>query len=145
MRPRSSEDIMKRRLPKLYLVGQDPADVFNDLEGLRADLASPPQRRPKATETFARIPHDKALELTRYRINGAAWAVLIELDRLILKHRGRNPVRLESSRLRSVGVVGRMRTRALRQLEAASVIRVAWRKSGLSPWVLHLWYPVQKG
>jgi hypothetical protein len=137
---------MKRRRPNLHLVGQDPADVFDDLERLRADLKSPPQQlRPRATETFARIPHDKALELTRRRINGAAWGVLIELDRLILKRRGRNPVRLESSRLRSVGLVGRMRTRALRQLEAADVIRVAWRKSGLSPWVLHLWYPVQKG
>ena len=134
---------MKRRRPKLYLVGQDPADVFDDLDQLRSDL--PPQRRPRAVETFARIPHDKALELIRQRINGAAWGVLIELDWLILKHRGRNPVRLESSRLRSAGVTGRMRARALRQLEAAGVVQIAWRKSGLSPWVLHLWYPVQKG
>jgi hypothetical protein len=136
---------MKRRHPKLYLVGQDPADVFNDLDQLRADLKSPPQGRPRATETFARIPHNKALELTRRRINGAAWAVLIELDRLILIHRGRNPVRLESKRLRLVGVVDRVRTRALQQLEAAGVVRVAWRKAGLSPWVFHLWYPEQKG
>jgi hypothetical protein len=136
---------MKCRRPKLYLVGQDPADMFDDLDQLRSDLASPPQRRPRAVETFARIPHDKALELLRQRINGTAWGMLIELDRLILKHRGRNPVRLESSRLRSVGITGRMRARALRQLEAAGVVQIAWRKSGLCPWVLHLWYPVQKG
>jgi hypothetical protein len=136
---------MKRRRPKLYLVGQDPTDVFNDLEGLRADLKYPPQRRPRAVETFARIPHDKALALYRHRIGSAAWMLLIELDRLILKHRGRNPVRLESGRLRSVGIVGRVRMRALRQLEAAGTIQVAWRKSGLCPWVVHRWYPVQKG
>jgi hypothetical protein len=141
-----SEDIMmKRRRPKLYLVSHDPADVFNDLEGLRADLKSPPQRRPKATELFARIPCDKALALYRHRIGSAAWMVLIEIDRMVIKRRGRNPIRFESSRLRSVGIVGRVRMRALRQLEAAGAIQVAWRRSGLCPWVLHLWYPVNRG
>ena len=136
---------MKRRRPELYLVGQTPSDVFNDLDQLRDDIKSPPQRRPRATETFARIPHDKALAIYRHLTDSAAWVVLTELDRLILKRRGKNPVRLESSRLRSVGVVGRTRMRALRQLEAAGVIRVERRKRGLSPWVTHLWYPIQEG
>jgi hypothetical protein len=137
---------MKRRRPKLYLVGQDPVDVFNDLDQLQADLKSPLQRRPRAVETFARIPHDKALDLYRkHKLGGPAWIILFELDRLILKHRGRNPVRLESNRLRSVGIVTRTRQFALRQLVTARVVRVERRRSGLSPWVTHLWYPVQEG
>jgi hypothetical protein len=52
---------MRRRV-KLHLVGQDPADVFEDLDRLRGEMATP-QRRSRATETFARIPHDKGLAL----------------------------------------------------------------------------------
>ena len=87
---------MKRR-PRLHLVGQDPGDVFNDLGKLRTDLAAP-LRRQRIVETFARIPHDKALELYRHKIDRAAWVVLIELDRLVLKARGKNPVRFWSPR-----------------------------------------------
>jgi DNA-binding MarR family transcriptional regulator len=131
---------MKRRRPKLYVVGQDPGDVFNDLGKLRTDLAAP-LRRQRTNETFARIPHDRGLELYRHRLSGTAWAVLIELDRLILKASGRNPVRFWSPRLREIGITQHTRTRALRQLEAAGVIKVEQRGKGLSPWVLHLWYP----
>ena len=95
-----------KRQPNLYLVGQAPTDVFNDLEELRADFKSRPQRRPKATETFARIPHDKAFDLHSHRISATAWLVLIELDRLILKNRGQNPVKLVSARLRAAGEYG---------------------------------------
>ena len=66
---------MKKR-PRLHLVGQDPTDVFQDLDQLRADLVSP-QRRQRQMETFARIPHDKGLALS---ISGSAWRVLIEIE-----------------------------------------------------------------
>jgi hypothetical protein len=131
---------MKRR-PKLHLVGQDPADIFKDLDQLRADLTSPPQRRKRLTETFARIPHDKALAL--HALSGMAWIVLIELDRLILKAGGRNPVKLSSRRLREIGLTHHTRLKALRQLEKAGVIIVGRRGRGHSPWVLHSWYPRQ--
>ena len=36
---------MKKRRAKLYLVGQDPADIFDDLDKLKSDLTSPPERR----------------------------------------------------------------------------------------------------
>jgi hypothetical protein len=127
---------------KLHLVGQDPADVFNDLDQLRAQMAVP-QRRPKTAETFARIPHDKGLALYRSRIGRGAWAILIELDRLILKAGGRNPVRLWSRKLRDAGVTKQTRARALRELQAAGVVEVEQRGKGLSPWVTHLWYPRQ--
>jgi hypothetical protein len=94
-----------KRLPKLRLVGKggDPTDVFDDLDRLRVDFAAP-LRRSRAVETFARIPHDRALELWRRRIGSPAWMVLIELDRLVLTQRGKNPVRFWSPRLRSAGL-----------------------------------------
>jgi hypothetical protein len=129
-----------RKRPKLHLVGRDPTDVFNDLEKLRSDLASPPLQRPRTMESFARVPHDRALELYRHRISGAAWAVLIELDRLILKARGQNPVKFSSRRLRAIGVTGFHRMRALRQLERAGVIQIKRLGRGRAPWVVHLWF-----
>jgi hypothetical protein len=101
-------------------------------------------RRARSIETFARIPHDRALELSRqHRLSGTAWVVLIELDRLILKHRGQNPVRFVSSRLRGAGLTSYTRSRALRQLAAAKVIKVERRGQGLGPWVTHFWFPLQ--
>ena len=35
---------MRKRRPKLYLVGQDPAEIFDDLDKLKSDLTSPPER-----------------------------------------------------------------------------------------------------
>jgi hypothetical protein len=128
---------MKKR-PKLHLVGQEPADIFQDLDQLRTDLASPRQHRQRLTETFARIPHDKALAL---KISGHAWIVLIELDRIILKARGQNPVRFWSPRLRAAGLHYQARARALWHLERAGVIMIKRRGAGRSPWVFHTWYP----
>jgi hypothetical protein len=128
---------MKRR-PKLRLVGQDPADVFEDLDQLRADTAGAPERRRRSVETFARIPHDKGLALD---VSGAAWRILIELDRLILKAGGRNPIPLSSKRLRAIGLISGTRMRALRRLEAAGVIVIKRRGRGHGPWVFHTWYP----
>lgn len=134
---------MKKRRAKLYLVGQDPAEIFNDLDKLKSDLITPPARRTRATETFARVPHDRALALYKqHRLSSSAWIVLVELDRLILKRRGQNPVRFDSGRLSKVGLKASRRAYALRQLAGAGVIRVTPRGSGLSPWVTHLWYPL---
>jgi hypothetical protein len=36
------------------------------------------------------------------------------------------------------------RRRALRNLEAAGVVKVAQRGHGLCPWVTHLWYPLRE-
>lgn len=120
---------------------KDPTDIFNDLSQLRRGQREPVPRRQRSVETFARIPHDRALKL--HRLSGRAWAVLIELDRLILKHRGQNPVRFVSSRLRTIGLNDHTRSRALRQLEAAGVVAIECRGQGLGPWVTHLWYPLR--
>jgi hypothetical protein len=128
--------------PKLRLVGTaDPTDVFDDLAALRQEQQAPgSQRRPRLTETFARIPHDKGLALNQ-KLSSAAWVLLIEIDRLILKAGGRNPIPLSSKRLRAIGFNSDKRARALHRLESAGVILVKRRGRGHSPWVFHTWYP----
>lgn len=134
---------MPRHRSHLRLVGSDPGRIFDDLEQLRQDQRAPTPRRARSTETFARIPHDKAIKLYRQGISSAAWLLLIELDRAILKSRGRNPVLLWSPRLRAAGLTNQTRTRALRQLERAGVVSVTQRGKGLAPWVTHLWFELR--
>jgi hypothetical protein len=148
--------------PRLRLVSKgerDATSIFDDMEKLRADLdavaavtPTPPMapmtnagqaatsRRKRETETFARIPHKRGLELYRH-VGGPTWAVLIGLDRMILAGRGKNPVTFWSRRLNAAGLTAGARRRALRPLEAVGVLEIEWRKQGLSPRVRHLWYP----
>jgi hypothetical protein len=148
-----------RKRPNLRLVGKGEGDdgaasIFDDMDGLRAAFVAPsimptattaaksgPLRRARGKETFAPIPHDRAIELYRRRISGSAWAVLVELDRMILAQRGKNPVLFWSPKLRAAGLRASYRTKVLRELEAAGVVEVTWRGRGLSPLVRHLWYP----
>jgi hypothetical protein len=93
---------LKKRA-RLRLVGKGEGGsggtgVFDDLDKLRVDMASAEALRPpsgstagpasslrrREVETFARIPHNRALKLYPRRLTGSAWAVLIELDRMIL-------------------------------------------------------------
>jgi hypothetical protein len=95
---------MKHR--RFRVVGSENAsDIFNDLDALRREQAEPPTaRRARLKETFARIPHDRAQGLVQHRLGYAAWGILVELDRLILLGRGRNPVRLTNYRLKELGI-----------------------------------------
>src|SRR6516162_6031199 len=88
---------MPKKRNRLRLVSSDdPAGVF---DGAQAAPAAPAfQGQP----TFARIPHDRARRLYHLR-GGAVWVLLIELDRLILEGRGRNPVKLTSQCLKAMG------------------------------------------
>jgi hypothetical protein len=147
--------VKKQTRLRLVSESEDAAlRIFDDIDKLRADVATtapstPAQpespsrsRRAREVETFARIPHNRALKLG-LSLDGAAWQVLIELDRLILSQYGKNPVLLWSKRLRSIGLVSGPRIRALRQLEEAGVVTVKRRGKGLSLWVTHLWYPLK--
>lgn len=129
----------------LRLIGtSDPASVFEDLDKLKRDQRDGTVRRARAVQTFARIPHDAGLALfLRHRLPGAAWALLIELDLILLKRRGKNPFKLSSKRLRGIGLKDHTRHRALLRLEAAGVIKVERIGQGMSPWVTHLWYPLR--
>ena len=139
---------MAKKHSRLRLVSsKDPASVFDDLGALRRAQTAPAapafqgQRRQRSAETFARIPHDRARELGRRSLSGAAWMLLIELDRLIFEGRGKNPVKLTYRCRKAAGLSRYMTKRGLRQSEAASVISVE-RCPGQAPLVTHLWFPV---
>jgi len=133
------------------MIGEDdPTDVFDDLDQLRAKTlpavattpakAFKPLRRQRSKETFARIPHERAPELRA--LSGTAWMLLIKLDRLVLMSR-RNPVRLSSCTLRIAGLSRWAKARALAQLERAGVVCVHRNKDRRPVLVTHLWYPEQ--
>jgi hypothetical protein len=100
-------------------------------------------RRGRGDETFARVYHDRALKLFGHITSAAAWVVLIELDRIILTSKARNPVPLDHGRLYAVGMTRSTIYRALRQLQKANVIRVErWAQNAMDgTLVTHLWYP----
>jgi hypothetical protein len=132
--------------PALRVVGSN-----DNVDPLFADYgpaagAPPPGRvrRPLASRPFARVYLDDADRLFDHRVGGAAWRLLVEIDRLILAQRNRNPVRLYSPRLRRLGLTRATRQRALRQLVKAGLIEIEQNSRGLSPWVRHLGYPVQR-
>ena len=121
---------MAKKSSRLRLVSaHDPASVFDDLGALRRDQTAPAgpafqgQRRQRSSETFARIPHDRARELYR-QIGGPAWILLVELDRLVLEGRGRNPVKLTPAVREAVGLSRWTLDHGLGLLEAAGIIRV---------------------
>jgi hypothetical protein len=136
-------------------------ELFEDFEG--DPLADPPetapktQRQPKSKchrqrlpeeETFARIPRDKALALGRHKIGDAGWLILIELDWLILKSGGYNPVRLASCGLREQSNLSVMRKgRGLRALEKAGIVTVERDTQApfRAPLVTYHWYPLKPG
>jgi len=99
------------------------------------------QRRQRSSETFARIPHDRGFELNRRNLSGAAWALLIVLDRLIFEGHGKNPVKLTHRWLKAAGLSRFAAMRALRLLESAGVVSVE-RRRGRAPLVAHRWFPV---
>jgi hypothetical protein len=145
-----------KKRSRLRLVSKSERDatgIFDDMDQLRADFEAPPPatppegplrtKRAHETETFARIPHDRALELYK-RLDGAAWVVLIELDHIVFSRRHRNPVTFWSKRLRDIKLTQHTRYRALRQLEAAGVVKITSRGKGFAPLVTHLWYPLRE-
>jgi len=139
---------MAKKRSRLRLVSEhDPASVVDDLDALRQAQAAPAgsafqgQRRQRSSETFARIPHDRGFELNRRNLSGAAWALLIVLDRLIFEGHGKNPVKLTHRWLKAAGLSRFAAMRALRLLESAGVVSVE-RRRGRAPLVAHRWFPV---
>jgi hypothetical protein len=137
----------KRKLRLIPL--HDPASIFDDLEALRKATAASPatkrgeapafkaQKRARTAEIFARIP----LERARKQLYGldSAWALLVELDHLVFKGSGRNPVKLTTKALQASGLTRRRVQQGLNRLERAGVVAVE-RKRGRCPLVLHHWY-----
>jgi hypothetical protein len=50
---------------------------------------------------------------------------------------------LTNRNLKAAKVTNHTKARALRQLEAAGVIRVVARQRGKSPLIIHYWFPLQ--
>jgi hypothetical protein len=120
----------------------DPAAVFDDLDALRQEMPAAATKRARSAETFARIPHGRAQALWPH-ISSAGWMILIEIDRLILKGCGRNPVRLTNHRLRELGIRRNTKQYQLRRLEAAGTIEVETQQRKWTV-VTSLWFPVQR-
>ena len=125
---------------RIVSTGEPATAVFDDLEALRT-MPAVDTRRARSHETFARFPHERALAL-RGRIDANGWVLLVELDRQILKARGRNPIRLTNHRLRELGISRVVKLRQLRRLAAAGVIRLETEERKWTV-VTHLWFPEQ--
>ena len=131
--------------PTLRVIGpEDDVDPLFADYGQAAGAPKDRTRRPLAAKPFARVYLDVADRLFEHRVGGAAWRLLIEIDRLVLTQHGRNPVLLYSRRLRNIGLADHTRLRALRQLAKAGLIEVKSSNRGLSPWVRHLGYPIRR-
>jgi hypothetical protein len=103
-------------------MAEDPTDIFDDLEGLRRASGGSKgasqdgrkgrcSKRAQTKETFVRIPYARILRLYG-RIGAAALFVLFEIDHLIFKARGQNPVRLTNKNLRAIGMPRNTKARA---------------------------------
>src|SRR5262245_12737052 len=121
--------------------------IFDNLDALRVETPTAPlsslgpKRRRRLTESFARIPHERGLALHQQGIGSAGWVILIELDRLILHERGRNPVRLTNRNLRRYGIDHKKKWRALLRLREAGVITIE-QHGRQAPLITHLWFPI---
>lgn len=92
--------------------------------------------RPAGTK-FIQLPYERTLAAAG-RLGNAPLAVLIEVAHLAFKAH-QKPVRLANKALRAIGIDHEAKTRALRQLEVAGLVAVAWRGKGRSPLVSILW------
>lgn len=90
-----------------------------------------PRSRRQAGTRFVQLPYERALAAAG-QLGHAPMAVLIEVAYLAFKAHGK-PVPIANRALRAVGIDHEAKTRALRQLEKASVVTVIWRGNGRSP------------
>jgi len=132
-------------------MAEDPTDIFDDLNGLRRASGGSkgvPQdgskgrgsKRARTKEAFVRIPYAPILKLYGH-VGAAALFVLFEIDHLIFKARGQNPVRLTNKNLRAIGMPRNTKARALRQLQDTGVITIE-QQGHEAVIVTLLWYPV---
>jgi hypothetical protein len=93
-------------------------------------------RRSVGTK-FVQLPYERTLAAAG-RLGNAPLAVLTEVAYLAFKAH-QKPVRLANKALQAAGIDHEAKTRALRRLEAAGLVAVAWRGKGRSPLVSILW------
>lgn len=94
--------------------------------------------KEKLAKTWARIPHDRGLNLAKHSGN-PALAVLLALDYAIYAAHS-NRVKLTNGLLEQYRITPQSKMRGLRQLAAAGVITVEPHGQGEAPAVTHHWY-----
>jgi hypothetical protein len=96
-----------------------------------------PRRRSRLKKTWAKIPHERGIELAKRTCN-SLLAVLLALQH-ICHWKKSNRVTFTNDLLGQYGISSQSKLRGLRQLERAGVVEVEW-KDGAAPVVTHLWY-----
>jgi hypothetical protein len=77
------------------------------------------------------------------QLSKSSWAVLIELDRLILTTRGHpNPIKLINQLLSEAGISPKYKAQGLRRLEELGIVTVV-RRGLQAPMVTHSWFPIR--
>jgi hypothetical protein len=113
------------------------AKTIAELMPFQKSSASKPRRQARAKAKFVILPYEQALAAAG-QMKCAPLAVLIELAYQIFKHK-QSRVALTNSALRSIGISYKAKLRALRQLEAAGLVKVTWAGRRRSPRVTVLW------
>jgi hypothetical protein len=98
-------------------------------------------RRPRADETFVRLPYRHIIQ-SYGKLSAAALFVLVELDHQHFKAHGDNPVRLSNQTdLAAAGMPRCTKARALRELQKVGLIR--YTQAGCGAFMVALtWHPV---
>jgi hypothetical protein len=99
--------------------------------------ARPVRARKAAPEAFVQLPYGPTLGAAG-RLRNAPLAVLVELAYQSFKTH-KDTVLLSNAALRAVGISPDAKVRALRRLEAAGMVKVAWRGGKKTPLVTLLW------
>jgi hypothetical protein len=130
-----------RKRPRLQLVQPNPQFNLNKFKTAASAQTTPThqrRRRPQIMEPFVPITYTWARKLRNYRVNSTAWFLLVALDEIIYQPGGRNPTKLTTEVLASIGLGYWTAYRALGQLEKAGAIKVE-RRPGRCPVVSPLW------
>ena len=113
------------------------ADLIAELTPFQKTTAAKPKRRSRVKARFVMLPYEQTLAAAG-PMKCAVLAVLIELAHQMFKTK-KSEVMLSNAVLRSVGISHWAKLRALRQLEAAGMIKVTWFGERRSPRVTILW------
>jgi hypothetical protein len=119
-------------LKRLTLTRED----IRELEPLQKKQPKPSSRTRTHTE-FVKLPYAQTLAAAGH-LGDARLAVLVELTHQAFK-KHRSEVLLANAALQAVGISHWAKLRALRQLEAAGMLKVSRRGKGRSPLVKLLW------
>jgi hypothetical protein len=115
------------------------AKAIAELTPFQKTSAAKPKQRSRAKVEFVLLPYEQTLAAAGKVKSSAALAVVVELAHRVFKTH-ESEVGLNNSVLSSVGISHKAKLCALRELEAAGMVTVDWRKRK-SPLVTISWAP----